>query len=101
MSDFAVGTVSVTDLSGQYKIDSVGATNSYIYLNVNSNDTIINYGASQSLPLTFNDSNNYLLSNIPYFKFNKGIKYRVTRISSSNFSEVSQRYFIEKITLKS
>jgi hypothetical protein len=101
MSDFAVGTVSVTDLSGQYKIDSVGATNSYIYLNVNSNDTIINYGASQSLPLTFNDSNNYLLSNIPYFKFNKGIKYRVTRISSSNFSEVSQRYFIEKIPLNS
>ena len=101
MSDFSVGTVSVTDLSGQYKIDSVGATNSYIYLDVNSNDTIINYGASQSLPLTFNDSNNYLLSNIPYFKFNKGIKYRITRISSSNFSEVSQRYFVEKMPLNS
>jgi hypothetical protein len=101
MSDFSVGTVSVTDLSGQYKIDSVGVTNSYIYLDVNSNDTIINYGASQSLPLTFNGPVNYLLSNIPYFKFNKGVKYRITRISSSNFSEVSQRYFVEKIPLNS
>ena len=101
MSDFTVGTASVTDLSGQYKIDSVGATNSYIYLDVNSNDTIINYGASQSLPLTLNSSDNYLMSNIPYFKFNKGIKYRITRISSSNFSEVSQRYFVEKIELSS
>ena len=101
MSDFTVGTISLTDLSGQYVIDSVGSTNSYIYLNVNSNDTIINYGASQSLPLTFNSSNNYLLSNIPYLKFNKGFKYRVTRISSSNFSEVSQRYFVEKIELTS
>jgi hypothetical protein len=101
MSDFTVGTASVTDLSGQYKIDSVGATNSYIYLDVNSNDTIINYGASQSLPFTFNTTDNYLLSNIPYFKLNKGIKYRITRISSSNFSEVSQRYFVEKIELSS
>jgi hypothetical protein len=101
MSDFTVGTASVTDLSGQYKIDSVGATNSYIYLDVNSNDAIINYGASQSLPFTFNTTDNYLLSNIPYFKLNKGIKYRITRISSSNFSEVSQRYFVEKIELSS
>ena len=101
MSDFTVGTASVTDLSGQYKIDSVGATNSYIYLDVNSNDTIINYGSSQSLPFTFNTTDNYLLSNIPYFKLNKGIKYRITRISSSNFSEVSQRYFVEKIELTS
>ena len=101
MSDFSVGTVSVTDLSGQYKIDRVGATNSYIYLDVNSNETIVNYGASQSLPLTFNGPVNYLLSNIPYFKFNKGVKYRITRISSSNFSEVSQRYFVEKMPLNS
>ena len=101
LSDFQVGTSSTTDLSGQYVVDRIGATNSYIYLDVNSNDIIINYGLSQSLPLTLNDPTTYLLSNLPEIKFNKGLRYRITRVSSVKFSEVSQRYLIEKSDLNS
>ena len=101
LSDFQVGTSSTTDLSGQYVVDRIGATNSYIYLDVNSNDIIINYGLSQSLPLTLNDPTTYLLSNLPEIKFNKGLRYRVTRVSSVKFNEVSQRYLIEKSDLNS
>jgi len=101
LSDFQVGTASTTNLSGQYIVDRIGATNSYIYLDVNSNDVIINYGLSQSLPITLNDSTDYRLSNLPELKFNKGVKYRVTRVSSVFFSELSDRYFVEKIEMDS
>jgi hypothetical protein len=68
----------VYDFSGQYTIDSVGATNSYLYFNVNNNSTLINYGSS-NLPLSFN-STTYSLSNIPYLSLNKGIKYKITEL---------------------
>lgn len=97
LSDFTIGTSSQNNFSGQYTIDSVGATNSYIYLNVNNNKSLINYGASSSLPLIFNDtSSTYLLSNAPYFKLNKGIKFRITRISESSGTGIDERYLIEK-----
>jgi hypothetical protein len=79
----------------------VGVTNSYVYFDVNNNLDLINYGASASLPLVFNVSGAYLLSNKPKLKFNKGSKYKVTRINESNLSEVSQRYLIEKAEMMS
>ena len=100
LDNFNIGTSSQSDFSGQYKINTVGATNSYIFLDVNNNVDLINY-ASSTRPLTLNDSTNYLLSNYPYFKYNKGVKYRVTRIDPSDFSELSQRYLVEKIEMMS
>jgi hypothetical protein len=96
LSDFTVGTVSTIDLSGQYRVDRIGATNSYIYLDINSNKTFVNYGASQSLPFRFNSPSNYLLSSYPSFKLNKGYKFRITRILASNLSELSKRYYVER-----
>ena len=96
IKDFTIGTISQTDFSGQYKIDSVGLTNSYIYLNVNNNSTLLNYGASSSLPLKFNEDVSYLLSNVPYLKLNKGIKYKITRISESDGTSIDERYLIER-----
>lgn len=96
LTDFVIGTVSTLDFSDQYKVDSVGLTNSYVYLDVSTNKSIVNYGASQSLPLILNNSNSYLLSDYPYFRLNKGAKYRITRVLSSNFTSISERYFVEK-----
>jgi hypothetical protein len=95
ISDFLIGTFSQINFSGQYIINSVGLTNSYVYFNVSNNISLINYGASSSLPLQFN-SNNYLLSNRPYLELNKGLKYKITRISESDSSSVEDRYLIEK-----
>jgi len=96
ISDFTVGTTSQIDFSGQYKVDSVGLTNSYVYFNVNNNSTLINYGASYSLPYTFNATASYELSNVPYLKLNKGIKYKITRIAESMSTGIEERYIIEK-----
>jgi hypothetical protein len=107
LDNFNIGTSSQSDFSGQYKVSTVGATNSYIFLDVNSNLDLVNYGASSSLPLVLNSipqsstDPSYLLSNVPYFKYNKGLKYRVTRIDPSDFSEVSERYLVEKIEMMS
>ena len=101
LDGFTLGTQSLQDFSGQYIVDSVGITNSYVYFDVNNNLDLINYGASASLPLVFNVSGSYLLSNKPKLKFNKGSKYKVTRINESNLSEVSQRYLIEKAEMMS
>jgi hypothetical protein len=101
LDNLNIGTSSQSDFSGQYKINTVGTTNSYIFLDINSNVDLVNYGASSSLPLTINDLNNYLLSNYPYFKYNKGYKYRITRIDPSDFSELSERYLVEKTELSS
>lgn len=94
MNDFSIGTFSTIDFSGQYTISSVGATNSYIYLDVSSNNTLISYGASASLPLIFNNDGNYLLNNFPYFTLNKGYKISVTRVDSTESSLFSDRYLI-------
>jgi hypothetical protein len=96
IKDFTIGTISKIDFSGQYVVDSVGATNSILTLNVNNNATLIAYGASNSLPITFNSSTNYLLSNKPYLKLNKGIKYKITRISDAAGDSIEERYLIER-----
>lgn len=101
LKDFKIGTFSTTDFSGQYTVDSVGSTNSYIYLDINSNKELISFGASQSLPYEFNSPTNYVLSDHPHITFNKGFKYTVTRVSPTNFSDIVQRYYVEKTHLMS
>ena len=44
----------------------------------------------------FNSDSGYLLSNIPYFELNKGVKYKITRISESDSDSIEERYLIEK-----
>ena len=94
LNNFSVGTSSTIDFSGQYSIKSVGATNSYIYLDVSNNTNLVSYGASYSLPLIFNDPSNYLLTNNPYLGLNKGVKYSITRVDQSATSTIQNRYLI-------
>ena len=101
MNDFQVGTTSVFDFSGQYKVDSVGVTNSYLYLDITSNPELVAYGASATLPKYIHDPNGYYgtysteLSNIPYFSLNKGVKFKITRVDASGNSSIENRYIIE------
>ena len=102
MNDFQVGTSSVFDFSDQYKVDSVGVTNSYIYLDISSNSELVAYGSSTTLPKYIHDPNGYYgtysteLSNIPYFTLNKGYRFKITRVDSSDSSTIENRYLIEK-----
>lgn len=96
MNDFTVGTSSTNNFSGQYIVDSVGATNSYIYLDVNNNADLIAYGDSLSLPLTIHSPSSTTLTNLPYFSLNKGIKYKVTRVDETETSTIQARYLVEK-----
>lgn len=104
MSDFVVGTNSSVDFSGQYIVDSVGLTNSTIYLDISNNNDLVSYGLSSSLPLTFNATASYILSNYPHFELNKGYKYKVTRvlqnysaITTGTSSTIEQMYLIENL----
>ena len=95
LNNFYVGTSSVFDFSGQYKVDSLGgSTSSYIYLNADSNPDLVAYGYSASLPFYLHGTSSTLLSNTPYFSLNKGKKISITRISTSNTS-LSEKYHID------
>ena len=95
LNNLFIGTSSIYDFSGQYTVQSVPSTDSYIILDISSNTSLVNYGSTASLPLSFNSvsaSTGYLLSNMPYFSFNKGKKVRITRISNSTV--LKERYTI-------
>jgi hypothetical protein len=95
MNNFFVGTSSVYNFSGQYSVSSlVSATSSYVIFDVSSNQDLVAFGASFSLPLTIHGTSSAtLLSNKPYFSLNKGKKIRITRISDSTV--LSERYLIQ------
>ncbi len=100
LNNFYVGTSSVYDFSGQYRIDSLGGvTSSYVYFDVSTNPDLVAYGASSSLPLYIHGTASTLLSNNPYFSLNKGKRIKVTRISSSNVG-LSQKYHIDVEDIK-
>ena len=92
LNNLFVGTSSIYDFSGQYAVQSVDSVDSYIILDISSNVSLVNYGSTASLPLSFNSTPGYLLSNFPYFSFNKGKKIRITRISNSTV--LKERYTI-------
>jgi hypothetical protein len=95
LNNFYVGTSSVFDFSGQYKVDSLGgSTSSYIYLNADSNPDLVAYGSSASQPFYLHGTSSTLLSNTPYFSLNKGKKISITKISTSNTS-LTEKYHID------
>ena len=94
MNNFFVGTSSIYDFSGQYKVDSVaGGTSSYVTFDISTNEDLVAYGASTSLPLEIHGTSSTLLSNIPYFSLNKGKKIRITRGGNSDI--LNERYIVE------
>lgn len=98
LNNLFVGTSSVYDFSGQYKVSSMpGPTSSHITLDINTNSAFSTYTTTNasSLPMTLNSSTTSMLSNYPYFSLNKGKKICITRVSNS--SVLSERYALELI----
>lgn len=98
LNNMFLGTSSVYDFSGQYKVSSlIGATSSYITLDINSNSAFSTYTSTNaaSLPMTINSASSTMLSNYPYFSLNKGKKICITRVSDS--SVLSERYALEVV----
>ena len=96
LNNLFVGTSSVYDFSGQYKVSSLmGATSSYITLDINNNEAFSTFVTSNasSLPMTLHGSSSTMLSNVPYFSLNKGKKISVTRVSDSTI--LSERYKVD------
>ena len=99
LNNFFVGTASIFDFSGQYTVDSVvGGTSSYVIFDVSNNEDLVAYGASASLPLEIHGSSSTLLSNNPYFDFNKGKKIKITRVSDSDV--LKERYVVQVDDIK-
>jgi hypothetical protein len=97
LNNLFVGTSSVYDFSGQYKVDSlVSATSSYVTFDINSSEAFSTYTTtnSTSLPLQLHGTSTSLLSNHPYFSLNKGKKILVTRVSQTS-AVLSERYRVD------
>lgn len=94
LNNLFVGTTSVFDFSGQYRVDSV-APNSTIILNVNSNKELIAYG-NNITPLTIHSgTHSTLLSNYPDIELNKGYKFRITRVTENDLDPIQTKYHID------
>ena len=97
LNNLFVGTSSVYDFSGQYKVDSLAsATSSYVTFDINSSEAFSTYTTTNStfLPLQLHGTSTSLLSNLPYFSLNKGKKILVTRVSQSSVV-LSERYRVD------
>jgi len=97
LNNLFIGTSSVYDFSGQYKVSSLGGgTSSYVTFDINSNINFSTYTSTNStyLPMEIHGTNSSLLSNHPYFSLNKGKKIIITRVSESS-TVLSERYTID------
>ena len=97
LNNLFVGTSSVYDFSGQYKITSTnGATSSNFTFDVSNNKSFVDYATSKAslLPLNLHTATSSMLSNTPYFSLNKGKKIIVTKIDQVS-SVLSERYRVD------
>lgn len=96
LNNLFLGTGSVvTDLSGQYKVDVVGTTNSTISIDISTNsDFLTDYTSGDVLHTSTQSS----LYNLPYFSLNKGKRIKLTRVNNSDI--LSERYKIQIDDLK-
>ena len=92
LNNMFVGTASVFDFSGQYKVEAVNGTT--LTINVNDNDEFVSYFDTLTLPFTLHSSTTTFLSNNPYFSLNKGYKISVTRISSDDNIILTDKYSV-------
>ena len=92
LNDFVVGTGSnVINYSGQYFVIDPISSN-YIILDISTNSNLVNSIYKTNTEYNFNS----VLYTLPYITYNKGLKYTITRIDSTNTSSLSSRYLIEK-----
>jgi hypothetical protein len=92
LNNLFIGTQSVTDYSGQYKVNSVSGNE--IVFDMSPNSVFVSDYSTETLPLVIHSiSSISQLSNLPYISLNKGKNIKLTRVSNS--SVLSERYSIQ------
>jgi hypothetical protein len=92
INNLFVGTQSITDYSGQYRVISVSGNE--IVFDMSSNSVFVSdYSNNINLPETIHSQNYTQLSNLPYISINKGKNIKITRVSNSDI--LSERYTIQ------
>lgn len=100
LNNFMFGATNSVDYSDQYKIDFVGTASTYIDLDISTNSDLMAFANTVTLPYTINSTVSTVLNSIPYLTFNKGVKYKVTRINQDDTSDLKDRYLIEKTIIE-
>ena len=95
IKDLLIGTSSVIDFSGQYKVSSVQTNNLYINFDLSTNQLVRTY-ANQNITNGISINLNPFLVSNPYIDINKGVNYRITRIDAGATSSISDRYLVQK-----
>lgn len=101
MNNFYLGTASIRDFSGQYKVLSKkGATSSTMTLDLSDNPAMVDYSTSitNELPKKIHTATFSMLSNTPYFTLNKGVRIVVTMMDPQA-STLSEKYRVEIVNL--
>lgn len=95
---------TVVDFSGQYVVNYVDQLNSYIQLDVTTNELFNSYTNNSNTNNQYyyihkpdTDPTQYVtyLLNKPYITLNRGIKIKITRINEEDTSPINLRYLIE------
>lgn len=97
LNNFFMGTASIYDFSGQYKVSSMaGGTSSLVTFDLSSNPSVADYVSSNStkMPMGLHGATYSTLSNLPYFSLNKGKKIVVTNTSETS-DVLSDRFRVE------
>jgi len=95
LNNMFVGTSSVFDFSGQYKVDQVAST--ILTIDVSDNVDFVAYFDTLTLPFALHTPSpgTTYLSNNPYFTLNKGYMVSITRISEEDNIQLSDKYKID------
>ncbi len=98
INNFILDPSSPLDYSGQYIVKSVSATASSIKFDISDKIELVQYGISNSpYPVILHGATSSVLAAIPSLTFNKGVKFKITRIGQSDDTSIKGRYLIEKI----
>ena len=92
VDNLVVGTSSVTDMSGQYPVDSVSGTNLVLDLSGNPAATDWVDAETTGSPISLNAR----LSNLPRLALSKGSRFRITRVTQSDTDSFGTRYLVQK-----
>ena len=93
LENMQVGTSSTVDMSGQYTVDSVSGTS--IVMDMSTNPQVVTYVNNNSggASIVLNPS----LTNRPRLALNKGSKWRITRVTSSETDSFADRYLVQRL----
>lgn len=101
LNNLIIDPISPIDYSGQYTVKSVSSTmsSSIIKFDISDKIELVQYGISTSqisgYPVEVHGTASALAA-MPYLTFNKGVKYRITRVDQFDTSSINARYVIEK-----